>query len=246
MAIKNVVVPTNLGLTIKAAHLAANKYDVNIDGVTLVANGSGVISTSLDPALVTALITLSGVAGGSTNLGTFTGTVIPDNTTVKAALQALETAFQTTAITGQFLGSAATFAALPTTDALGAPASNGDWAVLTAQDGGNLPGIYVTNGTAYSFVIHLPTAFVTAANAISPKADNATGAIGSSLEYAREDHKHPAQSPSADALNMIVAGTDGLHKFTSTALKAALVFDVEVQDAFGTNLFYANSATTFA
>lgn len=32
-----------------------------------------------------------GVAAGSTNLGTFTGTTIADNTTVKAALQALET-----------------------------------------------------------------------------------------------------------------------------------------------------------
>lgn len=243
MAVKQVVTPSNLGLTIKAGHLAATKYDVNIDGITLVANGSGVISTSLDPALVTALITLSGVAGGSTNLGTFTGTVIPDNTTVKAALQALETAFQTTAITGQFLGSAATFAALPTVDALGAPASNGDWAVLTAQDGGNLPGIYVTNGTAYSFVIHLPTAFVTAANAISPKADNATGAIGSSLEYAREDHKHPAQSPSADATNLIVAGTDGLHKVTTASVLALHTAADNLQDAFGVSLGWIHPTT---
>jgi hypothetical protein len=37
------------------------------------------------------LVTLSGVALGSTNLGTFTGTVIPDNQNVKQALQALET-----------------------------------------------------------------------------------------------------------------------------------------------------------
>lgn len=37
------------------------------------------------------LITLSGVAGNSLNLGTFTGVTIPDNQTIKQALQALET-----------------------------------------------------------------------------------------------------------------------------------------------------------
>jgi multidrug efflux pump subunit AcrA (membrane-fusion protein) len=37
------------------------------------------------------LITLSGVAANSSDLGTFTGTIIPDASTIKAALQALET-----------------------------------------------------------------------------------------------------------------------------------------------------------
>jgi hypothetical protein len=40
------------------------------------------------------LITLSGVAANAVNLGTFTGITIPDNTTVKNALQALETAHE--------------------------------------------------------------------------------------------------------------------------------------------------------
>lgn len=40
------------------------------------------------------LITLSGVAEGSANLGTFTGTTIADNQTVKQALQSLETAVE--------------------------------------------------------------------------------------------------------------------------------------------------------
>ena len=38
------------------------------------------------------LVVLSGVAANAVNLGTFTGTTIPDNSTNKAALQALETA----------------------------------------------------------------------------------------------------------------------------------------------------------
>lgn len=37
------------------------------------------------------LVTLSGVAANSTTLGTFTGTIIADSSTIKAALQALET-----------------------------------------------------------------------------------------------------------------------------------------------------------
>lgn len=43
------------------------------------------------------LETLSGVPINSTNLGTFTGTTIPDNTTIKGALQALETSNETKA-----------------------------------------------------------------------------------------------------------------------------------------------------
>lgn len=40
-------------------------------------------------------ITLSGVAANAENLGTFTGSVIPDNQTIKAAIQAIETHIQT-------------------------------------------------------------------------------------------------------------------------------------------------------
>ena len=51
------------------------------------------------------LATLSGVAKDSTNLGTFTGSTIADSQTVKAALQALETAVEAA-------GSASTLSAL--------------------------------------------------------------------------------------------------------------------------------------
>lgn len=40
------------------------------------------------------LVSLSGVAAGSTDLGTFTGATIPDGSTVKDALQSLETAIE--------------------------------------------------------------------------------------------------------------------------------------------------------
>jgi hypothetical protein len=44
--------------------------------------------------LIDDLVTLSGVAANAESLGTFTGTTIPDNSTVKAALQAIETAHE--------------------------------------------------------------------------------------------------------------------------------------------------------
>jgi hypothetical protein len=64
-------------------------------------------------------------------------------------------------ITGQYVGSAATFAALPT-----ANATNGDWAALTADEVGTgtaaapqyRRGIYLYNGTAYSFAVALDAA----------------------------------------------------------------------------------------
>lgn len=50
-------------------------------------NGNAVVTASH----VTHLITLSGVAADSDDLGAFSGTIIPDASTVKAALQSLET-----------------------------------------------------------------------------------------------------------------------------------------------------------
>jgi hypothetical protein len=52
----------------------------------------------LSPTLLTTinnLVTLSGTTAGNTELGTFTGVTIPDNTTVKTALQSLETSLET-------------------------------------------------------------------------------------------------------------------------------------------------------
>lgn len=43
---------------------------------------------------IASLVALSGVAGGSVDLGTFTGITIPDNSTIKSALQSLETALE--------------------------------------------------------------------------------------------------------------------------------------------------------
>lgn len=73
---------TNLYLT------SSTGADTTIAPATTTA--AGVMSAS-DKINANALITLSGVAAASLHLGTFTGTIIPDNSTIKAALQSLET-----------------------------------------------------------------------------------------------------------------------------------------------------------
>src|SRR5574343_519033 len=65
-------------------HTAAGD-DTNWSELVVSADISALIADVAD------LTTLSGVASNATDLGTFTGSTIPDNSTVKAALQALET-----------------------------------------------------------------------------------------------------------------------------------------------------------
>jgi hypothetical protein len=63
--------------------------------VGIVAGGDSVETaiSKLEGSLA-ALVTLSGVARGDTNLGSFTGSIIPDNQPIKPALQALESAIE--------------------------------------------------------------------------------------------------------------------------------------------------------
>jgi hypothetical protein len=60
------------------------------DAVDTVVNGAG----SAIGSDINDLVTLTGVAENSTDLGTFTGSTIPDAQTIKAALQSLETAVE--------------------------------------------------------------------------------------------------------------------------------------------------------
>lgn len=65
----------------------------NVDGVDVSVLSSSVTEIDVN---VDDLITLSGVAENSTDLGTFTGGTIPDSQTVKSALQSIETAYEET------------------------------------------------------------------------------------------------------------------------------------------------------
>jgi len=72
------------------------------------------------------------------------------------------------------------------------------------------------DGTLWSEAASIATNPALGSN-VPPAADDAVGAVGTSVSVAREDHKHPAQGVSADAGNELTVGTDGLHFFKSAA-----------------------------
>jgi hypothetical protein len=76
--------------TTTLAGLMSGGDKTKLDFITV----TGAADLDAIPVDVADLVTLSGVAANSTTLGTFTGTVISDNQTIKAAIQALETHLQ--------------------------------------------------------------------------------------------------------------------------------------------------------
>lgn len=82
---------TNLGAVYSASNVeitSSTGTDVTIDSASSSLAG---LMSSTDKNNLTKLGTLSGVSLGSTNLGSFTGSIIQDNRTIKQALQDLET-----------------------------------------------------------------------------------------------------------------------------------------------------------
>ena len=70
---------------------------------------------------------------------------------------------------------------------------------------------------------------------ISPASDDAAGALGVSLLFAREDHKHPAQGISVDAGNKLTVGSDGLHMLLNSGNNRQHVKDSVVVPAIAGN-----------
>ncbi len=73
---------------------AAGSYPLGIDASGAVENCTAISYPTQASLHVDSLITLSGVADDAVNLGSFTGSTITDNVTVKAAIQAVETAVE--------------------------------------------------------------------------------------------------------------------------------------------------------
>ena len=86
---------------LSAGTVTATTVDIDISGggtsatIPAATNSTAGVATAAQITNLESLITLSGVAADSLNLGTFTGTIIPDNQTIKAAFQALETDYET-------------------------------------------------------------------------------------------------------------------------------------------------------
>jgi len=122
------------------------------------------------------LVTLSGVAANATDLGTFTGTTIPDASTVKAALQSLETSVETKAADSAVIkkdGSVA-FTADQSMGGnqltnVGAPAAGTDAANRDTVDAGDATGssnlTLVASGTITPSTTHTNQVIVVQGNA---------------------------------------------------------------------------------
>ncbi len=79
-------------------------------------------------------------------------------------------------VAGQYVGAAATFAALPATDPDGSALEAGDHSILTADDGANQSGHYSWNGAAWQFVKEIPEMAVTATETVEGISELATDA----------------------------------------------------------------------
>ncbi len=86
------ILGTNLGNQVDVSGrlivTSSTGLDVIMTQATTINDG---VMSKTDKINQNALITLSGMSAGSVSLNTFTGTIIPDNSTIKQALQALET-----------------------------------------------------------------------------------------------------------------------------------------------------------
>ena len=108
--------------------VSANTYQAyDADWLGITPNGAALVSAANYAAMQTLLDiddiqTLTGIAAGTAHLGTFTGTTIADSSTIKTALQSLETSVETRAPSANpvFTASAAIpQGSSPTVDAAG-------------------------------------------------------------------------------------------------------------------------------
>ena len=108
--------------------VSANTYQAyDADWLGITPNGAALVSAANYAAMKTLLDTddiqtLTGIAAGTAHLGTFTGTTIADSSTIKTALQSLETSVETRAPSANpvFTASAAIpQGSSPTVDAAG-------------------------------------------------------------------------------------------------------------------------------
>lgn len=98
--IKSAIEKTEKAIVDNLTTIGVSRNATSLGGLTLAVGSLGVAETAktaigkLEKTVIDSN-TLSGVARNEVNLGTFTGTTIADSSTIKTALQALETAVET-------------------------------------------------------------------------------------------------------------------------------------------------------
>lgn len=173
---------------------ATKKIDFNCDAVATATTRTITMPNRSGTLFEASSIAIDGTA--ITNLAA---------TDVKAALAELQGDIDgLTSIQGQYAGSAATMAAV---NALTAQA--GDWAILTADDGGNQAGVYVRGGATFSLVAQIPEVTLAMTGATAVAAGSAglvpAPAAGSQASFLRGDGTWAA-IPAAAAASDTVAG----------------------------------------
>lgn len=183
--------------------------------------------TTVDAALnevgadTTDLITLSGVAANAVNLGTFSGSTIADNQTIKAALQALETALELKATDNAVVHLAGTetisgtknFTAQPHMDnAVGVKFSELD------ANGANYVELKPADSLAADVVVRLPSAAGTLALTTDIGADvRATATVALTSAEILGMYATPKQLVAAPAAGqaIIVENIEVLHTYST-------------------------------
>lgn len=160
------------------------------DTVPTAASTNPVESKGILASFTTLRTEISGILGvplADADLGAFPGNAIPDDGTIKASLQALETAIAALKLTGRFVGAASTYAALPTTNPVFGAAGNNDFAILSVADGANKAGFYTYDGAAYQFAAEIAPEFITLTDGQAQSPTDATfGTTSGKQLYDRE------------------------------------------------------------
>jgi hypothetical protein len=116
----------------------------NLDGNNVIVDAiTNLVATNAQTAFaehqadIDDLVALSGVGPGDTGLGTFTGTTIPDDSTIKEALQELETEVESIVV-------ATAIDDLIDVDTTSSPPSNGDSLIWNSGSSNWVPGTPIT------------------------------------------------------------------------------------------------------
>jgi len=121
---------------------------------TVAADSIAILDSVTNTTQITAIENLAGIPASNIPVTAITNLTAGD---VQAALAEHQVDIDAlTSLTGTYNGAAATVATLPTTDNEGNAVGNGDWAILSADDGANQAGIWVHDGTNYGLAMEIP------------------------------------------------------------------------------------------
>ncbi len=249
MAIKKVVTPSNLGKTIKAAHLEAKKYDVHIDNSTIVAAADGKLSAkggeSITPTVVTGheiATILDNVTGVSKSLketiisvvdATNTLTITPEDGVAIVSTK-IATVVNTVDNTAKTLTTTVNGIASTPVDI------SAFYADINVDKVEWTPAVYILKLTETDGTVHeIDLSALVGISKIDSTSVKLTGDGSVTSPLKAEVKLDPATT------NLAKDSGSGIFVDLND-IKNGLVLDTEVQDAFDEFLFFANSTAKFA